>query len=89
MKVIGKELRNVYCGKELVGKDTIYIIDHLPNNEDYIEIGDRHKGYVVSYDYSEEDRYYTIYLEKNLGDWNNQITDICDVVNVDIRQKIK
>lgn len=88
MKVLGKELRNIYCGKTLVGKDTIYIIDQLPKEEDYIEI-ENHKGYVVSYNYEDEDKYYSIYLEKNLGDWNNQIIDVCDVVCVDIKGGIQ
>lgn len=85
MKVIRKELRDIYCGSTKVGYDEIFIINQLPKEEEYIEIGN-HKGYVISTSYSDEDNYYTIYLEKNLGDWNNQNIDICDAVNVDLER---
>lgn len=81
MKIIGKEKVRSYCGGILVGYDTIYVVDTLPKEEDYIELGDK-KGFVVSLQYDEEERCYDIYLEKNLGDWNNQISDICDVARV-------
>lgn len=81
MKVIGTEKRKEYCGEILTGYSTIYILDKLPKNEEYIELGNK-KGYVVSINYDEEDKCYDIYLEKNLGDWNNQISDICSVVRV-------
>ena len=84
MKLIKKELRKQYCGNTFTGYDTIYIVDQLPKNEDYIEIENK-KGYVVSVDHDDNENYYVIYLEKHLGDWNNQLADICDVVCVNIK----
>ena len=75
-------LGNILTRGELLQLQYSYSI---PKEEDYIEVGN-HKGYVVSVSYSDEDNYYTIYLEKNLGDWNNQNIDICDAVNVDLER---
>ena len=86
MKILRKEKRKIFCGNTLVGYDTIYIVDQLPKEEEYIEI-ENTKGYVVSTQYSEDDKYYVIYLEQNLGDWNNQLIDICDVVCIDLEKR--
>lgn len=86
MRLIRKETRKNFYGRTLVGYDTIYIVDQLPKEEDYIEIGNK-KGYVVSIQYDEKCDYHVIYLEKNLGDWYNQVCDICDVVIVNLERK--
>lgn len=77
MKVIGKKLKKDYCGGVYIGCSSIYVIDELPKNRDYIEI-DNKKGYVISSDYYEQENCYCIYLEDNLDDWNNQIIDVPD-----------
>lgn len=79
MRVIGKEKKPMYCDKTLVDYYTIYVVDKLPKEEQYIDI-DNKKGYVVSLDYDEEVNSNVVYLEKNLDDWNNQIAEICEVV---------
>ena len=47
MKVIGKEKKPMYCDETLVDYYTIYIVDKLPKEEQYIDV-DNKKGYVVS-----------------------------------------
>ena len=79
MKVIGKEKKPMYCDETLVDYYTIYIVDKLPKEEQYIDV-DNKKGYVVSIQEDEETESNVVYLEKNLGDWNNQLAEICDVV---------
>ena len=79
MKVIGKEKKPIYCDETLVDYYTIYIVDKLPKEEQYIDV-DNKKGYVVSIQEDEETESNVVYLEKNLGDWNNQLAEICDVV---------
>lgn len=79
MKIIGKERKPIYCGGEKVDNYTIYIVDKLPKQEQYINI-DNKKGYVVSIQEDEETGSNVVYLEKNLGDWNNQLAEICDAI---------
>ena len=79
MKIIGKERKPIYCGGKKVDNYIIYIVDKLPKQEQYIDI-DNKKGYVVSIQEDEETGSNVVYLEKNLGDWNNQLTEICDAI---------
>lgn len=79
MKIIGKEKEPLFYENTLVDYYTIYKVDKLPKQREYIDLGSK-KGYVVSLDYDEELKCYTTYLEEHLDDWNNQIIDVCEVV---------
>ena len=79
MRIVTKEKEPLFCENTLVDYYTIYKVDKLPNQREYIDLGDK-KGYVVSLDYDEELKSYTTYLEEHLDDWNNQICEVCDVV---------
>lgn len=71
--------RPIYYDGLLIDYHTIYLVDRLPNQGEYIDI-DNKKGYVVSIQEDEEMECHKVYLEKNLGDWNNQLQEICDVI---------
>lgn len=79
MKIIGKEKEPMYCEGTLVDYYTIYIVNQLPKEREYIEVNDK-KGFVVSIQEDEETKSNVVYLEEHLDDWNNQIAEICDVV---------
>lgn len=81
MKVLGEIKTPMYCCNTLVDYYTIYIVDKIPQEREYIETR-KAKGYVVSTNYDDETQSNIVYLEKNLDDWNNQLCDICGVVYV-------
>ena len=66
-----------------------YLIDKLPNERDYFNYGDD-KGYVIQiteFKVKEKDYdCYTLWYEKNLDDWNNQIINVANVCNVCIKK---
>lgn len=65
-----------------------YELDQLPNERDYFDYGDD-KGYVIQVveDEIKEKNYkkYTLYYEKNLDDWNNQVIEVAEVCSICIR----
>lgn len=79
MKVLRKVNEPTYYHHTLVHYNHIYIVDKIPKKGEYIETEDK-KGYVVSSDYDEETNSINVYLEKKLGDWDNQLIETCDVV---------
>lgn len=79
MKVIRREKAPMYCDDTLVDYYTIYIVNQLPKEREYIEVNDK-KGFVVSIQEDEETNSNVVYLEEHLDDWNNQIAEICDVL---------
>lgn len=79
MRVLRKEKEPLFNDDKLVDYYTIYIVDKLPKEREYIEVNDL-KGFVVSIQYDEETNSNVVYLEKHLDDWNNQIIEICDVL---------
>lgn len=66
-----------------------YEVKELPIERDYFDYGDD-KGYVIQVveDQIKEKDYkkYTLYYEKNLDDWNNQVIDIAEVCSICIRK---
>lgn len=79
MKVLQEIYVPVYYENDLVNRYKVYLVDKLPSEKEYIEVGDK-KGYVVSIQEDEETKSHVAYLEKNLGDWYNQIQEVCEVV---------
>lgn len=79
MRIIKKEKEPMYCEGTLVDYYTIYIVNQLPKEREYIEVNDK-KGFVVSIQEDEETNSNVVYLEEHLDDWNNQIAEICDVL---------
>lgn len=86
MQVIRQERKPMLCGNTLVDYYNIFIVDKLPKERQYIEAGS-HKGFVVSINYDEETDSNIAYLEKHLGDWDNQICEICDAVYIKEEKK--
>lgn len=66
-----------------------YELDQLPKERDYFDYGDD-KGYVIQVvedEIKEQDyKKYTLYYEKNLDDWNNQVIDIAEVCSICVRK---
>lgn len=79
MKIIKKEKEPMLCEGTLVDYYTIYVVNQLPKEREYIEVNDK-KGFVVSIQEDEETKSNVVYLEEHLDDWNNQIAEICDVI---------
>jgi hypothetical protein len=79
VKVLQELYVPIYCENDLVNRYKVYLVDKLPSEKEYIEVGGK-KGYVVSIQEDEETNSYIAYLEKHLGDWYNQIQEVCEVV---------
>lgn len=66
-----------------------YLLNKLPKEREYFDYG-KDKGYVIQIieEPIKEKEYkrYSIWYEKNLDDWNNQIIDIAEICNVCIKR---
>lgn len=66
-----------------------YFVNEIPEERCYFDYGDD-KGYVIQVVEDEianrDYKKYTIYYEKNLDDWNNQIIDVAEVCSICIKK---
>lgn len=81
MKILKEENRKIFLGKTLVDYSHVFTVDKLPNVGEFV-LTNKHKGYVIDIQFDEEEKYYSVYLEKNKGDWYDLMIDYCDVLYV-------
>lgn len=66
-----------------------YLLERLPKEREYFDYG-KDKGYVIQITeeaiVEKEYRKFTIWYEKNLDDWNNQIIDVANVCSICIKK---
>lgn len=69
-------------------KSECYLLNKLPKEREYFDYG-KDKGYVIQILEEEilekEYKKYTLYYEKNLDDWNNQIIDVAEVCSICVK----
>ena len=85
------KLHEIWEDRDYYTECYCYLIKKLPKLNEYFDYGDD-KGYVLSIIEEEkilekDYKKYTIYYEKNLGDWNNQIIDVADACYVCIKSR--
>lgn len=76
-------------GSRYTDKYECYLVNNLPQERECFDYGND-KGYVISINEDEiiekDYKKYTLYYEKNLDDWNNQIIDVPKVCSICVRK---
>lgn len=84
MKLLGVKKYLDYLDGRPVGFTKVYIVSKLPKVGDSVFVDGKTK-YVVSFnEHDDLENVYSVYLEDNLGDWDNQIIEVCDVINIEL-----